>query len=34
VELTGRMGGMVPSPDDVLVKIEEMAARLGSRAGV
>ena len=33
VEFTGRMGGMVPSPDDVLAKIEELAARLGSRAG-
>jgi 2-oxoglutarate ferredoxin oxidoreductase subunit alpha len=33
VEFLGRMGGMVPSPDDVLVKVEEMAARLGSRAG-
>jgi 2-oxoglutarate ferredoxin oxidoreductase subunit alpha len=34
VELTGRMGGMVPSPDEVLAKIEEMSARLRSRAGV
>ncbi|MGB8932929.1 MAG: 3-methyl-2-oxobutanoate dehydrogenase subunit VorB [Anaeromyxobacteraceae bacterium] len=33
VEFTGRMGGMVPSPDDVLAKLEELAARLGSRAG-
>jgi len=30
VEFTGRMGGMIPSPDDVLAKIEEMAARLRS----
>jgi 2-oxoglutarate ferredoxin oxidoreductase subunit alpha len=33
VDFLGRMGGMVPSPDDVLAKIEEMAARLRSRAG-
>jgi len=32
VEFTGRMGGMIPSPDEVLAKIEEMAARLRSRA--
>ena len=34
VEFTGRMGGMVPSPDEVLAKVEEIAARLRSRAGV
>lgn len=34
VEFTGRMGGMVPSPDDVLGKIVEMAARLRARAGI
>jgi len=34
VEFTGRMGGMVPSPDEVLAKIEEMAARLRPRAVV
>jgi 2-oxoglutarate ferredoxin oxidoreductase subunit alpha len=34
VEFTGRMGGMVPSPDEVLAKIEEMAARLRARAGI
>lgn len=33
VEFTGRMGGMVPSPDEVLAKIEELAARLRARAG-
>jgi 2-oxoglutarate ferredoxin oxidoreductase subunit alpha len=33
VEFTGRMGGMIPSPDDVLAKIEAMAARLHARAG-
>jgi 2-oxoglutarate ferredoxin oxidoreductase subunit alpha len=32
VGFTGRMGGMIPSPDDVLAKIEEMAARLRSGA--
>ncbi|HSM92512.1 MAG TPA: 3-methyl-2-oxobutanoate dehydrogenase subunit VorB [Anaeromyxobacteraceae bacterium] len=32
VEFVGRMGGMVPSPDDVLARIEEMAARLRSRS--
>ncbi len=30
VEFTGRMGGMIPSPDDVLAKLEEIAARLRS----
>jgi 2-oxoglutarate ferredoxin oxidoreductase subunit alpha len=34
VEFTGRMGGMVPNPDEVLAKIEEMSARLRSRAGI
>jgi 2-oxoglutarate ferredoxin oxidoreductase subunit alpha len=34
VEFMGRMGGMIPSPDDVLVKIEEMAARMRSAAAV
>jgi 2-oxoglutarate ferredoxin oxidoreductase subunit alpha len=33
VEFTGRMGGMIPSPDDVLATVEAMAARLGARAG-
>jgi 2-oxoglutarate ferredoxin oxidoreductase subunit alpha len=28
VEFTGRMGGMVPSPDDVLAKVEQLVARL------
>lgn len=30
VEFTGRMGGMVPTPDEVLAKIEELAARVGA----
>jgi 2-oxoglutarate ferredoxin oxidoreductase subunit alpha len=34
VAFTGRMGGMIPSPDDVLAKIEEMAARIRSAAAV
>jgi 2-oxoglutarate ferredoxin oxidoreductase subunit alpha len=33
VEFTGRMGGMVPSPDDVLAKVEELAMRLRARDG-
>jgi 2-oxoglutarate ferredoxin oxidoreductase subunit alpha len=34
VEFTGRMGGMVPSPDEVLATLEELDARLRARAGV
>jgi 2-oxoglutarate ferredoxin oxidoreductase subunit alpha len=34
VEFTGRMGGMIPSPDEVLAKVEEMAARLRGRKAV
>jgi 2-oxoglutarate ferredoxin oxidoreductase subunit alpha len=33
VEFVGRMGGMVPSPDEVLARLEELAARLRARAG-
>jgi 2-oxoglutarate ferredoxin oxidoreductase subunit alpha len=33
VDFTGRMGGMVPSPDDVLAKIEELVTRLRARTG-
>lgn len=34
VEFMGRMGGMIPSPEDVLAKIEEMTARMRSAAAV
>ncbi|HVO76221.1 MAG TPA: 3-methyl-2-oxobutanoate dehydrogenase subunit VorB [Ignavibacteriaceae bacterium] len=30
VEFTGRMGGMIPSPDEVLAKIEEISKKINS----